>query len=159
MWEILLYGGIFLLMIVFIFQLMKLWNAAQGGIGGLLAAIPAAFANALTAVEQGLTNLITSPIAAVLNWFNFIPAFLSLFVGFISNIFGGIFGFGTASLGSVFGSTTVPANVGLGSSAYGFSPNNSVSTFGDSIVTGPAITTISPSSGVASGDFSAAGGM
>jgi hypothetical protein len=130
-WETFLYAGIFLLLLVFIYELLKLWNAGQVALNGWLASIGQALSNAIGTIETALNTLVTAPAAFFSNLFSAFPNFLNLVTGFFSAIFSGLV---TGSLlSSIFGpigtavgvaaSATAPLTTGLGSAASGSSPS------------------------------------
>jgi hypothetical protein len=119
--DILLYGGLFILLTIFLFQLLKLWNNGNNSLSNFFTStIPQAFENTLGAIETALTGGVTSPVSSISSLFDWIPSLLSLIWSFFIGLITGLIpGAGAASLASdalgLFGST-LPADTGNGSS-------------------------------------------
>lgn len=122
--DYLLYGGIILLLFIFLYQLLILINQALAAGQSLPQAIAnsigQAAANTIAAVEGSFTNAVLSPLSFLSTLFSSVPTFLAaLFTsGFnISTLFASA---GTSSLlGTLF--TADPINTGTGSSTPGTS--------------------------------------
>lgn len=120
-WDHFLYLGIFLLALVFLYQLLKLWQQGTATLSNIGGTIAAAAGNTVAAVEAGLATLVTNPLALLSGLTGLIPDFLGLLTGFL-----GIFSLtglltGIASfIASLFGGITAePISSGQGSSAPG----------------------------------------
>lgn len=117
--DILLYGGLFILLTIFLFQLLKLWNNGNNSLSNFFTStIPQAAENTLAAIESALTGGVTNPLSSVDSIFSWIPSFFSLVWAFITDTLGSIIpGFGLASgVVSLLSPTASPADTGNGSS-------------------------------------------
>lgn len=121
-WDALLYGGLFILLALFIYQLLQLWNSTKGGIGSLLSNAGQALANTIGTAEGFLTGLVTSPFSALSSLFNAIPFLFSLIFSFLGSIFGGGVGSIEDLTGLEGGTPSSGLVVGQGSSALGILP-------------------------------------
>lgn len=142
-WDIALYLGVFLLVIVFLYQLLKLWQAGVATIGNIPSALSQAFSNTVAAVEAGLAAAVTSPLGFLSSLFAYFPDFLSLALNFL----------GSLSFGSI-----LPTIAGLITSLFGiFSTPSSATTSTGSSTAPTTAPTSTPSSGNSLGtaDFSA----
>jgi hypothetical protein len=121
--ETILWVALFLLVLVFIYELLKIWNSATATLASLGTAITTAASNTVASIESALSGLLTSPSAVLSNIFGAIPNLLSLATAFfgslltsitsggITGILGGIGG----AIGSLFG-TALPITSGAGAS-------------------------------------------
>jgi hypothetical protein len=85
-WDTFLWLGIFLLVVIFLYQLLKLWQAGQATLSNAGNAIGQAFTNSVAAVENGLSSLVTNPLDLVTTLFGLAPSFLSLVFSFFSSL-------------------------------------------------------------------------
>jgi hypothetical protein len=153
-WETFLWLGVFLLVLAFLYQLLKLVNQATGaaaGIGGAisgaLASIPQALANTAGAAEGFLTGLVMAPMAAISSLFSGFPTLLSWMFGLIEGILAAIAGGTIAGPVSAWNSGPVSSSTGYGSTALVPSYNPTVNA--------PGATTTSDTSGYNPNSFTA----
>jgi hypothetical protein len=141
--DLLLYGGIFLLVTVFLFQLLKLWNNGINSFTSFLSAIPTAAENTISSIENALTRAVTSPLSSVSSLLSSPISILSWLWSLITGIFTGLVtvlfpGAAAAStLGSMFSSSATPVNVGNGS-AYPSTTAGSAVDLGDGYTLTPS---------------------
>jgi hypothetical protein len=130
-WETFLWVGVFFLMLIFLYELLKLWNSTTKTVGGLISSIPQALTNAIGTVESGLASLVTSPFTAIANLLDSGPGLLNLVLGFFSSLFLGSFWSDIlTAFTSIFGGLALPVTTGLGSSASGTNLNPSTANDG-----------------------------
>ena len=114
-WETFLWVGIFIIAMIFLYQLLKLWNAGVATANSAVASIGQAMGNTVSAIENGFTGLLSTPGAVISELINGIPSLLSLFVSFVSTLFvGGIFTSIINFVLGIFGSSSA-TNTGQGS--------------------------------------------
>ena len=137
-WDNALYLGLFILALVVLYELLKLWQAGAVKANGIISSIGTAFNNAIADVEAGVSSLVTAPatfFAGITSGLTSLVALLSSWVaGFsLANLFSGIVAFlsgltggavATAAGSSIATPTTnAPIDTGLGASVSGTSPN------------------------------------
>lgn len=86
-WETFLWFGLFILIAMFIYQMLKLWNQGVATVDNAASTVSTALGNTATELENFLTGLVTSPIAAIESVFSSAPDFLNLFFNFASSLF------------------------------------------------------------------------
>jgi hypothetical protein len=123
-WETLLWVGVFLLVAIFIYQLLKLWQAGVASASNAATSLGQAFDNTVAAVENGFNNLLTAPATFLQTLFGAVPDLLNLIVNFAQGLFAGdifsnLAGFFGGVLGSLFASPNAVVTTGLGSSSSG----------------------------------------
>lgn len=121
-WDTFLYIGCGILIFIFLYQLLKLWNAGQATAANFGQAIAQAAANTVGAIESGFESLVTAPSELLAGITGGFTGFLSLIGSFFSAFdpSGFIASIGTAfsSLFSFFiPSTPPPTTNGQGSNA------------------------------------------
>lgn len=144
--ETILYVGIFILALVFLYQFLKLWAAGTASLANLGATISNAASNTVAAVESGLNSLVTAPSAFIGNLLGAAPDLLSLGTTFISSLLSTIFAGGLFSslgtfLSAIFGNVS-PILAGAGSS------------YNTTVPVGPAGPSTTPVSGPPGSSFS-----
>jgi phage-related minor tail protein len=119
-WDIALWAGAFLLILIFLYQLLKLWAAGAVTASNAAQAVQQAFANTVAAVENGLQTLVTAPGTFLNNFLGLVPSFLSLLTNFLTaftfgGVISGIISFFTGILSNLF-TSAAPISSGTGSS-------------------------------------------
>lgn len=124
-WDTLLYVGLFFLIGLFLYQLLKLWQSGTATAGTALQSLAQAAANTIAAVENFLSSLVTSPAAAIAAIFDGVPQFLALLFSFFTTagIAAGIGSWFGSLFGDLFGSAA-PISTSQGA-AYTGSPSTS----------------------------------
>lgn len=130
-WEMLLWGGVLILFVIFLYNILKGWKSSGGTLTGLIQAIPQALSDTVSGIETTIANavngtlgsglsLLALPFTLLFSLFNYIPAFLDLVAGFITAPFTGGTSLlsGVAEVSSLF-ATPAPTDTGLGSSYTG----------------------------------------
>jgi ABC-type arginine transport system permease subunit len=118
-WDTFLWVGVFILVLMFLYQLLKLWQAGTATVANLGTSIGQALTNTVAAVESGLSGLLTSPAAVFSSLFSSIPDLLTLFFSFIGSVsFAGILSGLASFITNLFGGLTAsPIVAGAGASA------------------------------------------
>lgn len=93
-WDNLLYIGIFILAVMFLYQLLKLWSAGEAKLSNLWSTFSTAAGNTLSAIESGFSTLLTSPLSLFSSLFSSIPNFFTWALGLLAGFsFSGLTGF------------------------------------------------------------------
>jgi hypothetical protein len=148
-WETFLYLGLFLLIALFLYQLLQLWNKGVATATNGWAAISQAATNTIASIETGFQNLLTAPATFLANLLGGFPDLLNLVFSFFSNlVFGNIITGTLSFIGSIFGgflnlfSTTSTAPITSGAGAYaGFSDASLIPTVDQTSPGFPSINT------------------
>lgn len=125
-WETMLYLGLFLLIALFLYQLLQLWNKGVATATNGYQTLSQALSNTLASIETGFANLVTAPATFFSNLFMGFPNLLNLLISFVSSLaFGDIITNLLSWAGSIFGgilnlfstSGTAPITSGAGANA------------------------------------------